>query len=322
VLFVGAGYLALVRGEYAQAIGWLYDGIPTRPQIARLFLGQALYHAGQRSQAAEVWRQADAIPYLQRLADYQRIRGLVAEAAVTREQVALIAPDSVQAWNDLGAIYINLQDWDASLAAYRRALQVAPGDVEANLGAARVLFAGYQNTSDARRHVQDALAALASQPEPDEVRLGNAYTLMGRLAAYEGRFDEAVRWYLETMRLPGYPKAENSLEIARMYQVLGDSEAMAHWIARAVAEAPDVAWIWCGAGDLYRVERNYPPAIQMYQRAVDLSPANVRYRLLLADTLRKSGNAGQAAAAYRQVLALDPTNQAAIEGLRRLGVEP
>jgi Flp pilus assembly protein TadD len=59
-------------------------------------------------------------------------------------------------------------------------------------------------------------------------------------------------------------------------------------------------------------------AIEEYERAVALAPANVSFRLTLANVYRADGQIERAKATYLQVLEVDPENESAKQALQEL----
>jgi tetratricopeptide (TPR) repeat protein len=109
-------------------------------------------------------------------------------------------------------------------------------------------------------------------------------------------------------------------------------------VQKCVSEDPDVAIAGCTAliqegqldtahlvgvsvirGNAYSDKEMYDQAIADYSKALSLKPDPVAYGdrgLVYA----KQGNAPFALADFRAALAIDPTDQVALDGLKRLGV--
>ena len=99
-------------------------------------------------------------------------------AAGHLEKAIQIAPEFVQAHNNLGAAYIHLQEYESAVTQLQKAIELAPNVEESynNLGMALLLLRHFPEAETAARH------ALDLAPQHSSAR----YTL-GRVLAIEGR---------------------------------------------------------------------------------------------------------------------------------------
>jgi tetratricopeptide (TPR) repeat protein len=80
----------------------------------------------------------------------------------------------------------------------------------------------------------------------------------------------------------------------------------------------DPAGIIWNRGNAHAEKRDYPGAIADYDQAIALSPKFADYYRIRASTYEKMGERDRAIADYRRALSLNPSNQAAKNGLQHL----
>ena len=81
---------------------------------------------------------------------------------------------------------------------------------------------------------------------------------------------------------------------------------------------PDSAWAFFALGSCYFRQANQEEALAHLERAVELEPDRVLWLMGLANAYRDSGMHDEAAAAYQQVLGLEPNNHNAAAALEAL----
>jgi tetratricopeptide (TPR) repeat protein len=94
-------------------------------------------------------------------------------------------------------------DADSAIGMLRTAIGSDPEHGEARLMLAQFLFA-QRDLEGARMHAQRAVQLLPSRPD--------AYELLGRIRAVDGRLDEAARYFRDALTLdPDFGAAQESL---------------------------------------------------------------------------------------------------------------
>lgn len=154
--------------------------------------------------------------------------------------------------------------------------------------------------------------ALASHPEhPEVLRLhAGVLNLQGQSAAARTVMQRAV-----ALR-PLDALYHNTL--GTVLGAVGDLDGAIRALRRACELGPGLADAWYNLGlMLIRCVRN-AEATEVLRRAVDLDPDNTDARALLADRFRVDGQAAEAAAEYRKVLAQRPGSGVAWWGLAEL----
>jgi tetratricopeptide (TPR) repeat protein len=117
------------------------------------------------------------------------------------------APDTALYWNNLAAAYSRHQDWDASVAAARRAVSLDSTYYEPQYILTNVLLS-LGNVADGT----DELAKLLKLRD-DDVKM---WLLLARNRSEQQRFDEAEQAYLKVLELT--PKSVPALrELATLY---------------------------------------------------------------------------------------------------------
>lgn len=97
----------------------------------------------------------------------------------------------------------------------------------------------------------------------------------------------------------------------------GNSGEAARLFKRALARSPGHAAAWAGLGQSSFERGQHAAAARALKRASDLRPGSVRYRLLYANALKRSGQGDGARRQYEEVLRLDPDNRVAKRMLGR-----
>jgi tetratricopeptide (TPR) repeat protein len=225
------------------------------------------------------------------------------DAAIVHYRTALeIKPDYREAHNNLGNALARRGEVDAAVAHYQRALEIEPDYVDAhdNLGNA---LAGCGKLDAALAQYRKAL-----EIKPDfEV----AHNNLGFILAGRGEVDEAILHYRKALEIkPDFEVARNNLAVAEAQrgELLG-ALAQRRELIRARLEDPallnDTAW-WL-ATDPNRSLRNGPEAVELAERAVELSSGR---QPAILDTL---------AAAYAAAGRFDKATETAIEAHQRAG---
>ncbi len=106
------------------------------------------------------------------------------EAAEHYASAVSIAPDYLEAWNNLGGEYRMLQRWEKAEEALQRARALDPESAQVNLNLG-MLYVAQGKTAKARNHLKEAVRR--------EPQLGKAHLLMGVMAYQEGDMEEARR---------------------------------------------------------------------------------------------------------------------------------
>jgi tetratricopeptide (TPR) repeat protein len=158
--YVGMAEVAGRRGDSALTEEWLRKGLRAAPRDLVLLLNLGKWLAG---------------------------KGQLAEAERTLALAVEVAPRSVQALSMLGDLYLARSNTLVKAEdLFRRAVEVEPGNVSAQIGLARAL-AGGGKTAEAQRVLESAVKAAPTNPSPLHAQ--------ARIWAIQGNFDEAVKYH-------------------------------------------------------------------------------------------------------------------------------
>jgi uncharacterized protein (TIGR02466 family) len=129
-----------------------------------------------------------------------------------------------------------------------------------------------------------------------------------------GRIEEAEHLYRDVLgRWPGHPIASTLL--ARLALRVGENSKARALLAVAVANAPDYVQAHVALGDCHVGAKNSILAIQSFQRALILAPAQAGPLVSLGNLSQQANDEGSASVLYRWALAIQPGSIAAANNL-------
>jgi len=334
-------------GDWVRAAALLQPLAAGRPGDAKVLygLGNALYQLERAREALPLLEQAAAIDGTN--AEYQYKLGNAlkdleqTDAALERYRRALqLEPRHAQALNNAGGILEQKDRTDEALDHYRRAI-VADDKLQPAHSNLAMLLHRLDRFAEAVDAYQGLLRVDAHQSDVTWCNLGNAYLGLERT-------DDALRCYERALEFnPASGLAFYRLGIALLN--VGRHQEAETAARRAVAIAPEHVEGWINLGDVLQaqdrldealaayekgrsLEPNRPDllnnigvvhdnrysletALQFFERAIDASPGYVLARMNLAGLLLKFGDAANAAAAYREILEIEPKHEQAARQL-------
>jgi tetratricopeptide (TPR) repeat protein len=95
---------------------------------------------------------------------------------------------------------------------------------------------------------------------------------------------------------------------AKQLETAGNYDQAIAVLQQATQVDPNQDIIWANLGEAQRGGKKYPEAIESYQKAIALKPANGPYHGALADAYAKSGQTDKAVAEWATAAQNDPTN--------------
>ncbi|MGP0071865.1 MAG: FG-GAP-like repeat-containing protein [Bryobacteraceae bacterium] len=200
--------------------------------------------------------------------DFKRI------PATTEQRLALALPfPGNAATYEFGRNYLSLGSalfqrgyYDQSAASFQRALRDDPSSAEAQYGLGSVYLKQDKN-AEARTSFEKALKLTASYPDTAP----NAWNNLGLLATREGRTDEAIGYFEQSLRAsPDYWIAlENLGNAYRQQHRWDDARAM---LQRAVAARPQAADANYSLAMVYAQTDDTDRAYQYLQNALKVRP--------------------------------------------------
>jgi Flp pilus assembly protein TadD len=287
---------------------------PGRIVIAHNNLGLALADQGRYEEA--IPRYCEAI----RLKDNSgkvhsnlglalAAQGKLDEAIFQYREAIRLDPNYSAAHNNLGIVLAAQDKLEEAIAHYREAIRLKDnyGETHNNLG---VALAAQGKLEEAISHYREAIRL--------KDNYGEAHNNLGIALETQGKFEEAIAHYREAIRLrANYAKAHSNLGLALAAQGKFD-EAVAEgmeWM-RQQPQNPEAATVLAAA--LAR-KGDVEGAIRRYGNPSLFGAAYAEAYVSAGDQKRRLGNAGEAAAAYRRALELDPGSAGARRGLDALG---
>ncbi|UCG16168.1 MAG: tetratricopeptide repeat protein [Phycisphaerales bacterium] len=269
-------------GRYEQAVTHYERAVELAPNYnpALTALGSLHRKLGQFEPARRAFNSAlennpYEVPALYGLADIDMEQGLYREAAQRLQSLLTWMPENAGAWINLGVCNVNLHRRDDAIAAYRRAVEVAPHSIAAVLNLA-TLLAERSDAAEAETLLQAQLHADPTR-RPVQIayhdllvsqkRLASAARLWVEAIEREGDLPDLVAWYGWTSAMARRdPQAEESA-------------------TRVLASDPDHALARASL-TLVELQRARPiQAVEHAERITNLSdpnPPDVTSRLLKA----------------------------------------
>jgi adenylate cyclase len=192
------GDLRLVTGDAAEAEAAYRQALAIVPESpdALIGLAEALAAGDKPVEAEQVLRRATAIQPRYAAAqvahgNFLFAHGRPGEAVVPYERATDLQPDDPSAFNNLGAAYLYLGDFDEAAGAFSRSLALEPGRSSySNTGTVHYYSGRYREAADMFRK--------ATELAPGDHRLwGN----LADALLFDGRPDDARQAYASAMRL-------------------------------------------------------------------------------------------------------------------------
>lgn len=223
-------------------------------------------------------------------------------------------------YQNLGAALIKLGRYDDAMSHLKRALRINPRLLTVHLVLASALF-GIKRFDRAEAEILTYITKSQQSRKAVELKLGrepdipcalvllakcrlasgdcdkarevledalrrdpglrDAYPLLARIAFEQAKFGTAVGYYEEALKL--YP-AEEMLyfELSRAYLAGGSVDKAAETIERALAGGLESAGLLKCLGVLKIKQRDFPGAVSVYEKALDIDPGDAEVKRKLA----------------------------------------
>jgi tetratricopeptide (TPR) repeat protein len=173
----------------------------------------------------------------------------------------------------------------------------------------RILAGGEYNLADAKSQLRRARA--------EDPACVVATEELAVFASYEGKRDEAVDYYRETLRAaPSYVSSVCGLVDIAAHE--GWEAELLRQGERALSLNPEAYRALSQLGDFYYDNDNTARAVDYYERYVAVKADDAPARAELAEAYMFLGRLDEAAAQYREILTFDPYDEDAYLGLADL----
>ena len=285
--------LLIDQGKPQAAIETLTGlGEPRAPEVS-LLLGVAYYHADDNQHAVELLAAVfDKFPEesLERREAVQVLglayfgMGRFTEALPHLEATRLWAADNPELGYVLGQTYVQTRQPDRARATFARTFGAAADSAAAHLLAAQMMIR-LQFESQAEEELNRAIAK--------DPKLPRAHALLGQLALFRGRLDEAVLMTEREIALsPADGMAFSQLGDARLRQLRWDEGIDA--LQKSIWLNPFYSAPYILLGKAY-VKKGQPATAEgMFTRAIQYDPNNRSAHYLLGQLLQQMGREADA----------------------------
>ena len=293
-----AAHTYFAQGDYESARRYYLRALPAFSQNADVLrdLAYCYFTMGRAgyAQAARYYAQAYEIdPSSQDTADklatcYMTLKR-PAEAAAILKKVAQLPDAPAETWERVAEAYTAAGDASAAESAYDVYLQRKPGDLRARTRLA-LLYGQEKDYTKAQEQLQ---LAMTSNPN-----YSPALIALGRILSWQGQYEQSLDLYERVLRLN--PSSGEALS-GKAFVLL--------WMGRPEQAEPLFATL----------HRRYPKDDDV-ARGLEAAQASIEQQKLAR--ARKSGNAAQLEALYRQRLEKNPKDLEALRALVALTSEP
>lgn len=132
-----------------------------------------------------------------------------------------------------------------------------------------------------------------------------AYYNLGNALAHQGRFDEAIPYYLQTLQIrPNYSYAHNNLGIVLIEK--GKNQEAINHLSKALKIEPDNIDAHYNMGNALAAQGKFDEAIAYYSAALKIKPDYAKAHNNWGIALGAQGKLDEAASHYNEALRLDP----------------
>jgi tetratricopeptide (TPR) repeat protein len=313
--------LMKLPGRVDEAIAQYGEAVRLKPDYepAHKNLANALDSKGRTSEAAAQSEEAvrlrpgDAQAHSNLGSELANLPGRLDDAIAQCEAAVSLDPALAEAHSNLGNVLSRVPGrLDEAIAQCREALHLDPGDAKAHNNFGNALVRSPGKLGDAVAQFEEAVRLKPG--------LAEAHNNLGNALGAEGRTAEAIAQFEESLRLnPDSPEAHSNLgnALARTPGRLG--EAIAQY-GKALELRPDYVSAHSNLGSVLMAAGRPAEALGHFEEAVRLRPDMASLQLNLALALLKVPNrADEAAAHLREVLRLQPGNEAARQALDQIG---
>jgi tetratricopeptide (TPR) repeat protein len=292
------------EGKPKQAVARLQAVNAPSPQVAHL-LGVAYYHADDYQRAIEqlvAARKALPESAAERRESVQ-VLGLCyyltkryAEAIPLLEETREWARDNLELGYILGQAYIQAGQPDLARASLARTFQLPPDSAGAHVVAAQMML---------RLEMEAQAEAELKRALEKDSRIPRASYLLGQLALFRGRLDEAVALTERELSI-------NPSDAMALHQ-LGDAYLRASRMDDAMAALQKSLWLnpyysgpYILLGRLYMKKGQPATAEGMLRRAIQYDPNNRAAHYLLGQLLQQTGRTDEAKREFAIAESLQP----------------
>lgn len=244
--------------------------------------------------------------YSRRAGDLKTARDVLREALLTY-------PDSrfrLSWMRRQGEILVELEEWGEAQQVYTELAAQFPDDISSLIGLGWLIYE--------RGDGLDAAVTVFERAIEGDPERGEGYFAMGQILAQAGRYAEADSW----LRLAIEREPQNLywwLERANMARDAGNLALALEIYDETLSRFPEHAGTYYHMAWAYRLDEQPEQAILSIERALALKdPPDAKFYARAGEIYEWRGDLEKARVAYERALTLDPGNDTAAAGLRRL----
>lgn len=188
--------------------------------------------------------------------------------AVSQLRTAVgIKPNYLEAWSDLGSTLAKTKDFEASTAAYEKALALKPD----NDALVQAIAYNYLNLEDYNKAEQYYAKLLEKDPNSYD---GNVH--LGFIYQKKANTERAIEHYEKA--LIAQPNDATTLgTLAGLYERLGNEDRRIEYLKRASEAAPDVFRYKTQLGSVYMRRRDFASALPIFEDLTKAYPDQAAY---------------------------------------------
>ncbi|HSN99926.1 MAG TPA: tetratricopeptide repeat protein, partial [Candidatus Nanopelagicales bacterium] len=234
-----------------------------------------------------------------------------------------LAPHDERSIDDVERAARVTSGWDALISSYTEVVTRAEGDGDVILGIDLRLRLGRVLLDEVKR-VDDALAQFRAVYDADSENAA-AISALERLYRETGRFQDLLGIYQKKLELTSEPAERKQIlyAIAELYEgELRDPAQAIITYCQVLDDEPMDAQALAALDKLYRQEEQWDSYVDVLRKRIELEQSEsalVDLKLRLGTTLEKHlGDPAGALENYREILFLDPSNDAARTALEAL----
>ncbi len=238
------------------------------------------------------------------------------DSEVFFSRIIAVTEKNPQAHSALAIYYVDKQQLPEAEEQFLQAVQADPGDVGSIVALAQIAL----QTNRAPLAVALIQKALALPGKPGEA-MSNAAFLLLQLGEPE-KAVSLIRECLDNKPNNMVVKTNAGIIYVATGKTLGDKERGIALLQEALAFSPADPGILTNLGSAYANIQRYQDAQEMFTRAIQAKPQDMRAYPLLGKLYVITGKLPQAKAVYEAGLAIDPSDPQCRAGLQQLQTQP
>ncbi|MFN2202191.1 MAG: tetratricopeptide repeat protein [Caldilineaceae bacterium] len=318
--FIQSGVLEQRLGNEERAFSWFRRARDLQPnsEAVTLVLIDLLSKYGQYETAlgyAQDWLKAEPqnVEMLLRLARIQRATGHYTEALGTLLDASRKSLADARLSAELGELYVDQGRPQAALSAYRQAVALAPSETEYYLRVAELLN-NQANLDAGEKSLRSGLAR-AKQPALLYAALADIYIQQGNPGDAKDILEQGMAKLGDNSALA---VAMGLYLDSQVQRSSATQEGAEQWYTGFLSRHPEDAAVHRSLGDHYlRVER-VDDALEQYELAVELEPANASFLIAEGGGYEAVDRPADAEEAYKAAILLRPSEPDAALALGKL----